>query len=717
MIDKFLNEAECYKILKKYGIKTATYDFITQPGIKSDFFKEGEAVVFKAVVDDVWHKSDQGLMQFGSYSDGLLDETYHRFYNLLPDPQNWRGLLTCKKIQFKTGILPTELLLSIKNDPSCGPVITLGFGGIYTELWGKELSAGVLTFNPDFTSAKQAAGQLSEHLLGKILLGEIRQGEVFVEKRTIEKFLTTVWKLAQNLQKEKISLIEINPLVINLDGQFVALDGVGEKLSGTTRIEQNKNVWPQPELSAKMQRALFQPQTFLVAGVSSKKKGFGNIILDNFKDSLLPSQNILVLKKDCPEFEGYKTIAALSYLTRPVDALILAVPALSAIEMIRQVCDLGLARIVYLVAGGIGDGADHTGLKDQLLQILAAAPPEKRPRVIGPNSLGIILSPQKINTLFIPENKLPVRFSPTGNLGFIAQSGAFFITRISNNELLPIRFGFCIGNQIDLSATDLVRGMAGDKQIDVIALYLEGAPQGDALSLAMSIKKISIDKKVIIYRGGRSPAGMKAASGHTGALASDYKIEKNLLQAAGAIVCENFNDFENMLAWYCAYPRFKKVGFKSIAVISNAGYESVASADGLGNLLADFSEGTKARLKTTLEEFNLSAIVSANNPLDVTPMASDDVYFECASICLNAPETGLLILGVVPLSVMIETVDEQAIRKNVQRLKGLVKQAQKPLAVVVDSGHLYKKMKDIYKENGIPLFGSIQDVFAFINPQ
>jgi Fe-S oxidoreductase len=93
------------------------------------------------------------------------------------------------------------------------------------------------------------------------------------------------------------------------------------------------------------------------------------------------------------------------------------------------------------------------------------------------------------------------------------------------------------------------------------------------------------------------------------------------------------------------------------------------------------------------------------------------VYFECASICLNAPETGLLILGVVPLSVMIETVDEQAIRKNVKRLKELIKQAQKPLAVVVDSGHLYKKLKDIYKENGIPLFNSIQDIFAFVNPQ
>jgi acyl-CoA synthetase (NDP forming) len=717
MTDTFLNEVECYEILEKYGLKPAPYDFITQPGLKSDSFNEGDDVIFKAVVDNVWHKSDQGLLQFGSYSDGLLSKTYNRFYNLLPDQKNWRGLLICKKILFKTGALPSELLLSIKNDPSCCPVVTLGFGGIYTELWGKELSAGVLTFNPDFTSPKQATEQLSDHLLGKILLGEIRQGRALVEKKAIEKFLIAVWKLAQNLHKEKISLIEINPLVVNFDGEFVALDGVGEKGTVGAGRAQDKNGARQPGLPAEVQQALFRPQTFLIAGVSSKKKGFGNIILDNFKGSLLPRKKILVLKKECVDFEGYRAIASLSDLAEPVDALILAVPAQAAIEMIREVCSLGLARIIYLVAGGIGDGADHTGLKDQLLQILAEAPPENRPRIIGPNSLGIVLSPQKINTLFIPENKLPVHFSPTGNLGFIAQSGAFFITRISNNELLPIRFGFCIGNQIDLSATDLVRGMAGDNQIDVIALYLEGAPQGDALSLAMSIKKISADKKVIIYRGGRSPAGMKAASGHTGALASDYKIEKNLLQAAGAIVCENFKDFENMLVWYCAYPRFKKVGLKSIAVISNAGYESVASADGLENLLADFSEGTKAKLTTTLDKFELSAIVSANNPLDITPMASDDVYFECASICLNAPETGLLILGVVPLSVMIETVDEQAIRKNVKRLKELIKQAQKPLAVVVDSGHLYKKLKDIYKENGIPLFNSIQDIFAFVNPQ
>ncbi|KAA3612533.1 MAG: hypothetical protein D8M58_20430 [Calditrichaeota bacterium] len=721
----FLDEIQCYQILQKYGISTPKYIFLDKPQIADSSFQDGDEIVLKAVVDEVWHKSDFGLIKFSNFSREIVEESYASFSDSV-EKKNWKGLLICEKVKFINSPLPVELLLSIKMDASCGPIITIGFGGVHTELWGNELKKGVLSFSPEILSTDQAFAELSVHLLGNILFGKVRNGEALVSEKTVKDLLESAWELAANLTGEELSLIEINPLAIDINGKFVALDGVGEKEQLKVKSENGKEAKnieisssrasriQHPESISQQQEALFNPQTFLIAGVSSKKKAFGNIVLDNFKKSLVRPKNIFVLKADCEDFDGYKTIPALNTLTNPVDVLVLAVPAKSAIDVIEEACSSGLAKIIYLVAGGIGDGADHTGLKEKLTSILEKYPIDKRPRIIGPNSLGIVLSPQKINTLFIPENKLPVKFFPDGNIGLIAQSGAFFITRISRNENLPIRLGFCIGNQIDISATDLLIAMADDNEVKVIALYLEGAPQGDALRLAKVIRKVCTKKKIIIYRGGRSPAGMKAASGHTGALASDYSIEKKLLQNAGAIISESFTDFENNLMWYSAYPDLSINKSHSVGVISNAGYESVAAADGVGNNLAVFSDETKNRLNQTLENHRLSAIVTASNPLDITPMASDDVYYKCACDILTQPETSLLIKGIVPLSVMIESENEGVLEKNVERIKELISETGKPVAVVIDSGMIYQKMKTTFAENGIPLFSSIQDVFAVL---
>ena len=711
MNTSFLNEAYCYNLLKKYGVKVPRHAFITSVQAPGLVFKEGEDIVLKAVVDDVWHKSDVGLLEFSSFSMENINRAFKTFKNQNPQKENWRGMLVCEKVSPVKSPLPAEILLSIKHDPSCGPVITMGFGGIHTELWGRELKDGVFSFPSELTTVQEAMDEISNHLLGKILLGGLRQGKALVSTDTFEKLLKAAWNLADHLRQEQLDLIEINPLVVDNSGNFIALDAVGRRREDT-RVSSALN---QDMASSGLPReALFNPQTFIVAGVSSHKKAFGNLILDNFSSSDIPRKNIRVLKPNSNGFEEYETLDALNNLKEPVDVLILAVPARAAIGLIDEACKNSAVRLIYLVAGGIGDSADTDGLKERLQNILSAYPPQQRPRVIGPNSLGIILSRQRINTLFIPREKLPVTFYPHGNIGLIAQSGAFFITRISRNPALPIRDGFCIGNQLDISATEILQSMANETELKVIGLYLEGPPQGNALALARVVKQISPMKKIIVYRAGRSSAGMKAAAGHTGALASEYGLEKRLLQNAGAIVCESFSLFENNLCWYSAYPEFDKNKKHPVSVMTNAGYESVACADGLGALLAPLTMQTRERLMSTLTKHKLRSIVSPANPLDLTPMASDDVYYECARDILQQDDNGLLIIGIVPLTAMINTVDEAVIDSNVKRLKKLIDDSANPVAVVVDAGTIYSKFKHAFRMHNIPLFASVQDVFEII---
>lgn len=71
-----------------------------------------------------------------------------------------------------------------------------------------------------------------------------------------------------------------------------------------------------------------------------------------------------------------------------------------------------LASVVYIVAGGIGDGADQNGYGDNLSQLIKERRQAQQwtPVIVGPNGLGMLLSSLKLNSLFIPQSKLNINF-------------------------------------------------------------------------------------------------------------------------------------------------------------------------------------------------------------------------------------------------------------------------------------------------------------------
>ncbi|NTV73702.1 MAG: hypothetical protein HGA66_05795, partial [Holophaga sp.] len=74
---------------------------------------------------------------------------------------------------------------------------------------------------------------------------------------------------------------------------------------------------------------------------------------------------------------------------------------------------------------------------------------------MGPNGLGFLSSDGRVNTLFIPQEKLPVE-ARGGSLSLVSQSGAFLISRLSSAPGLPLRYAVSIGNQIDVRLSDFI---------------------------------------------------------------------------------------------------------------------------------------------------------------------------------------------------------------------------------------------------------------------
>jgi acyl-CoA synthetase (NDP forming) len=703
MTSAFIAEHEVYGFLASVGIRTPRHYFADVASKVADApFAEGDPVVIKGVARDLWHKSGSGALLFCDFDAEAAAATHRSMCEQVGERFEWLGTLVAERVRFQpAGHAPNEIFVSLQRDQCCGAIISFGFGGLLTEDWARELRQSLLVWPASAYTPEEAFEELREHWLGKILLGTVRQQTALTDRERLLGFLRKLWKLDELMAREKIGLLEMNPFVVDASGDFVALDGVGLRST-----EADAEIGPVPL----QDDSFLNPRRIAVAGVSAKTGSVGGLILENLRHSSLPGNGLLVIKPGVNEFAGIRCVPDIAALANePVDILIIALPADRCISMIEQLCaQEGGAAVVYIVAGGIGDGADREGYGERLSGLIASRRQagEWAPAIVGPNGLGMLLSPLQLNSLFIPQSKLNVEFAPDSDVALISQSGAFLITRLSRHSSLNLKYGFSIGNQLDMRLSDFMALVARDRSVRVLGIYVEGFVGGDACAVAKLVEQFRTENRhVIIYKGGRSQLGKSAAESHTGAMTGDYHVQKRLLHKAGAVITESFNQFNAVLKWMAAYPDLRTLG--KLAIVTNAGYETVGSVDTLGDndseRLYQLTEGDRAALSEVLERHGMQGLVAPSNPLDLTPMADEAVYVDCVEAMIGFG-AGVVMLGLVPLSEQLDTHQLTQAEAFAARLKSLARSTERLVGVVIDAGVPYQRYKAVFERAGFPVF-------------
>jgi acyl-CoA synthetase (NDP forming) len=698
----FIPEHQIYQLLAKVDITTPKHRFIA-PKAK-DYrlpFAVGTPIVIKGMATELWHKSDNDALVFCQYQPDDTSTTITKMAKAVGKRFNWLGALVTERVNFVSADnAPSEIFVSLQRDSNSGFVISMGFGGILTEEWANQLKRSLLVWPTAVYTPQQALEELEAHWLGQILLGGIRQQCALVSRKTIAEFLHKLWKLEALMEKQNMGLLEVNPFVINQQQEFIALDGVGLY---SESVEAAVSVPVKDE-------CFLAPQKIAIAGVSSKPGNVGNLILENLSQSTLRKENLLVVKPGAKQFSGIKCVENVAYLNScPVDILILALPAKVTLAMIKQLCEQGAgAEVIYIVAGGIGDGADEFGYGEELLELVTYLRKQNKwcPAIVGPNGLGMLLSPLKLNSLFIPQHKLNINFDPQSQVALISQSGAFLITRLSRHSNLSLKYGFSIGNQLDMKLSDFLALIYRDKSIKVVGLYVEGFVGNDVSKIANLVKQFRNENRhVVIYKGGRSILGQTAAAGHTGAMTGDYYIQKRLLSKAGAIIAESFNQFNAVFKWTSAYPDLHTLG--KLAIVTNAGYETVGSVDTLGDndsgRLYKINQGDYQELSKVIRRHQLEGLVAPANPLDLTPMANESMYFDCVKSMIEFG-AGIVMLGLVPLSEKLDTEQLNQTEAFAKQLRELAQFSGRLIGVVIDAGVPYQEYKAMFEKHGLPVF-------------
>jgi len=703
MTSPFIAEHEVYGYLSAVGIAAPRYCFVADERKVGDApFAEGEPVVIKGMARDLWHKSDDGALVFCEFDAGVVADQVAAMRERVSRRFDWLGILIAERIAFRGARhAPSEIFVSLRRDGCCGAIVSFGFGGVLTEDWARELRESLLVWPVSAYTPEEALDELEQHWLGRILLGKARAGAPLTDSATLLGFLRKLWELDDLMARDGLALLEMNPVVIDEGGDLVALDGVGLR---STEVDRETRPVPLDDDS------FLDPRRIAVAGVSARSGNVGGLILENLRQSSLAETGLLVVKPGVDEFAGVRCVPDVAALAgEPVDILILALPADRCVSMIEHLCEQGGgADVVYIVAGGIGDGADRDGFGERLLQLIESRRQNGRwcPVIVGPNGLGMLLSPLKLNSLFIPQSKLNVCFAPDSDVALISQSGAFLITRLSRHSNLHLKYGFSIGNQLDMKLSDFMALIERDRSVRVLGIYVEGFVGGDACAVAKLVEAFRAENRhVIIYKGGRSRLGQTAARSHTGAMTGDYHVQRRLLHKAGAVITESFNQFNAVLKWMAAYPDLRTLG--QLAIVTNAGYETVGSVDTLGDndpgRLYRLSDDDRAVLGRVLERHDMQGLVAASNPLDLTPMADEDVYFDCVSAMIEFG-AGVVMLGLVPLSEQLDTQQLTDAEAFAARLWSLARSSGRLIGIVIDAGVPYQRYKAVFERQGFPVF-------------
>jgi len=748
----FLLEHEVYALLGLAGLPTPRHVFVPKgrPVRKADLAPLGSgSVVLKIVSPLIQHKSDAGGVRFVKAEPRAVNAACAEMLAGVPgrflewskriDPagrqarptrkavaDSLRGILVCEKVAYDNVGFGSEILAGVKDSREFGPVMTVGAGGLDVEYMNEKIREGkaVSLFSVHLFDEDRVRALLEPlAFFGKVAKA-FRGRKPLITPESLAGSILRFVALARSFSAYAgdspyvIEEFEVNPLVIR-GGKLVPLDG----LCRFSRAHRELTARPYGQI-----RSLLRPDSIGIIGVS-EKMNIGHIILNNILKNGFPKERVFVVKPGAAEIEGCRCVPTVRDLPGTVDMFVLTLGAEQSYDVMKEIIENGKARSVIIIAGGLGEKQGTQGLEGMIKDLIARgrAAGSITPVVNGGNCLGIASKPGRYDTTFITDDKLPRPRGPRSDMAVISQSGAFMISRMSKMPRIEPRYAVSLGNQIDLTASDYLNFLKDEPEVRIFAVYMEGFRPGDGYAFARAVKEISsAGRTVIVYKSGRSPEGRGAASSHTASVAGDYSVCRSILEQAGAVVCGDIEEFENMVRGFETLAD-KKMEGNRVGLLSNAGFECVIMADSLkgddgGLELAAFSPETEARIAAVLRPLGIDRLQDVHNPLDVTPVADDAAFTGCAEAVLEDPNVDCAVISPVPMTPAMRTLAPSPDGREsildpesfARRIGALFRRTDKPFVVNVDAGKVYDPLCELLDEAGIPVFRRSDEALRFL---
>jgi len=394
--------------------------------------------------------------------------------------------------------------------------------------------------------------------------------------------------------------------------------------------------------SASMRR-LFAPRSVAVVGAARERGKIGAEILHNlvaagFTGAIHP------VNPNATEIEGLTCYPSARAIPGELDLAVISVPQPLVDAAVDDCIAKGVSAIVVITAGFGETGEEGRAREARLLDAVRAA----GIRMVGPNCMGLVNTDPdvRLNATFAPA------YPPPGRVALSSQSGALGLALLdyASSLNLGISTFVSVGNKADVSSNDLIQYWAADPRTDVILLYLESFGQPGLFGRLA--RRITRRKPIVAVKAGRSRAGARAASSHTGALAETDTVVGALLRQAGVIRTETLEQLFDVAALLAHQPPPRG---RRVAIVTNAG--------GPGILAADACEARGLELPALRRETAdalrafLPAAASVANPVDMLASAPPGHYARTLRAVFADPGVdSVLVIFIPPIATDTDAV-------------------------------------------------------------
>lgn len=425
----------------------------------------------------------------------------------------------------------------------------------------------------------------------------------------------------------------------------------------------------------------FTPKSVALVGASSNPQKLSYGILENLLQYGYQGE-IYPINPKSEEILGLKCYSSISEIPGQVDLAVIAIPTPLIPSVLKECGEKGI-QTVTIISGGFKEvGGDGITMEQEILSIAA----DYQMRLVGPNCVGTVDLYSGLNTTFI--KGLPRK----GNIAFISQSGA--VCGATVDYLLDKGCGFThfvsLGNEADVTETDMLEFLSQDDRVKALAVYAESIQDGGRFIEVT--RQITPHKPVILIKAGRSDAGARAVSSHTGSLAGAQAAYQAAFKQSGVIFADTIEELFALAQGFESQPTPKG---RNVALVTNSGGPAALASDSLdaaGMRLADLSTDTQAELRKFL-----NPAAQVQNPIDMLGGANPAEYESALSLVLADNQVDAAIAILVPQSLINPADVAQAVSNAAAK-------TEKPVLACFMGGNSLPEALKILDQNRVPVY-------------
>ena len=591
-----------------------------------------DACVLKIVSPDILHKTEAGGVLVGLKTEAEIRAGYD---TILANARKYNADARVLGVQVQQMLMGgQEVIVGAVTDPSFGKLVAFGLGGVLVEVLKD------ITFRLAPATREDALSMLDGIQAHEMLKGV--RGSEPVHRDALADLIVRVSKLVSDFPE--ISEMDLNPVFATASGAIAADVRIVvdfDQPAGRPR--------PAHDDIVSAMNKIMRPDAIAVIGASAEAGKIGNSVMKNLINGGFQGK-IFPIHPKADEILGYKAFKSVKDVPEAIDVAVFAIPAKFVAAALTECGEKHISGAV-LIPSGFAETGNVEGQEE-----IQAIGQKYNIRLMGPNIYGFYYTPKNLCATFC------TAYDYKGHAALSSQSGGIGMAIIgfSRSAKMGVSAIVGLGNKSDIDEDDLLTFFEQDDATHIIAQHCEDLKDGRAF--ADVAKRVSKKKPIVMLKAGRTSAGAKAASSHTGALAGNDRIYEDVLKQSGVIRARSLRE---MLEFTRGIPVMPTPKGENVVIITGAGGSGVLLSDACvdnGLTLMPMPDDLDTAFRKFIPPFG-----AAGNPVDITGGEPPMTYANTVRLGLEEDRIHALILGywhtiVTPPMVfarlMVETVND-----------------------------------------------------------